>query len=36
MASSKTALNQCVTGYIHSIPPLRQGMKQPYYEGILQ
>jgi len=36
MESSKTALNQCKTGYIQSITPLRQGMKWPYFEGILQ
>jgi len=36
MASSKADLNQCVTGYIHSITPLRQGMKRPYFEGVLQ
>lgn len=36
MASSKQTLNQSVTGYIHSVTPLRKGMKQPYFEGVLQ
>ncbi len=36
MASSKQTLNQSVTGYIHSVTPLRKGMKRPYFEGVLQ